>query len=54
MTQVLLARKLGVSQPLVSQWERGKLRPGMDDFIRLAQTLGVDDRLWPVWMRSEG
>ena len=40
-TQVELARKMGLTQGLVSDYELGKLRPHPDIIIRLAKALEV-------------
>ncbi|MFH1884013.1 MAG: helix-turn-helix transcriptional regulator [Planctomycetota bacterium] len=40
-TQVELAKAIGITQVLVSDYERGKLRPHYEMIISFAQTLGV-------------
>ena len=40
LSQVELAEKIGVSQPLVSTWERGKGTPTHDQFNKLFEVLG--------------
>lgn len=35
VSQIKLAELLGVSQPLVSSWECGKVTPGIDDIARI-------------------
>jgi transcriptional regulator with XRE-family HTH domain len=40
-TQVELAEKLGIAQPIVSDYERGRLRPHPDMLSRLAAALQV-------------
>lgn len=42
VSQVRMAELLGISQPLVSSWECGKVTPGLDDLARIEQVLGVD------------
>lgn len=42
VSQVRMADLLGISQPLVSSWECGKVTPGIDDLARIEQVLGVD------------
>jgi len=37
-----MADLLGISQPLVSSWECGKVTPGIDDLARIEQVLGVE------------
>ena len=41
LTQVEVARKAGLSQVLVSDYERGRLRPNPDTIVKLAQILLV-------------
>jgi transcriptional regulator with XRE-family HTH domain len=41
LSQAELADKVGVSQPLVSQWERGKIGPSPDQLKKLAEVLGA-------------
>ncbi len=41
LTQVEVAKKTGLSQVLVSDYERGRLRPNPDTIIKLAQILLV-------------
>src|SRR5687768_10513659 len=40
-TQVELAEKLGIAQPIISDYERGRLRPHPDMLTRLAAALQV-------------
>ncbi len=40
-TQVELAEKIGIIQALISDYERGKLRPYADVVVRFALVLGV-------------
>lgn len=42
LTQVELAEKLGVQQPLISDWERGDSIPTVASLVRLAPILNVD------------
>ena len=46
-TQVELAQKIGITQVLVSDYERGRLRPHYEMIIRFAMALGItsDDLL---------
>lgn len=39
VSQIKLAELLGVSQPLVSSWECGKVTPGIDDIARIESAL---------------
>lgn len=41
VSQVRLAQLLGISQPLVSSWERGRVTPGLDDVARIEDLLGM-------------
>lgn len=41
MTQVDLARQLGVSQPTLAQLENGRRKGGIEVYLRLARLLGV-------------
>ena len=47
MTQEDLAKKLGVIQSAVSQWETGKSKPRADMLLKLAEIFGctVDELL---------
>jgi transcriptional regulator with XRE-family HTH domain len=40
-TQVELAEKVGVIQPIISDYERGRLRPHPDMLVRLAGALNI-------------
>ena len=40
ITQDYIAKKMGVNQNTVSQWESGTRRPDIDTLIRLAKVLG--------------
>jgi transcriptional regulator with XRE-family HTH domain len=42
VSQMRLAQLLGISQPLVSSWECGKVTPGIDDVARIETVLGVN------------
>jgi len=39
--QVELGEKIGLSQVLVSDYERGRLQPNLDTIIKLSRTLSV-------------
>jgi transcriptional regulator with XRE-family HTH domain len=41
-SQQLLASKVGVSQPLISAWERGKVAPSVEDLVAIELALGLD------------
>lgn len=42
MSQMELARRMGVSGPSVIQWEQGKNMPTSDKLPKLAEILGVE------------
>jgi transcriptional regulator with XRE-family HTH domain len=42
LSQVELARRLGVSQPLVSSWECGRVTPSIIDIATLEKTLDTE------------
>lgn len=42
MSQMELARRLGISQPLVSAWECGRLTPSIWDISRLENVLSSE------------
>ena len=42
ISQVELARRLGMSQAAISQWETGSRSPTIEDLYRLANELGTD------------
>ena len=37
-----LAKRLGVSQPYISDVERGRVKPSLEWIIRVAEALGID------------
>jgi transcriptional regulator with XRE-family HTH domain len=41
ISQMQLASLVGVSQPLVSSWECGKVTPGIDDLVGVEQALEI-------------
>lgn len=41
LSQVCLARKLGVTKQSISNWENGNIMPSIDMLIRLAEIFGV-------------
>lgn len=41
LTQVDVAKKLGISQPAYASWERGAKRPTQDNLVKIAQVLNV-------------
>ena len=43
VSQTRLAKLLGVSQPLVSSWECGKVTAGLDDLCAIEKVLGIKD-----------
>jgi transcriptional regulator with XRE-family HTH domain len=50
MSQTELARRLGVSQPLVSSWESGRITLGVQDIVAIEEALEIDQGaiLYPV------
>lgn len=42
LTQAGLAEKLGVEQPTVQRWEKGKREPNIAQLVELARVLGVE------------
>lgn len=42
MSQLALAKMIGVSQPLISAWERGKVAPSVEDLVNIEQVLELD------------
>jgi transcriptional regulator with XRE-family HTH domain len=42
VSQQALASQIGVSQPLVSAWECGKIAPSVEDLINIEEALGID------------
>lgn len=45
MTQVKLAKILGVDQTAVSAWERGAKAPSIENQLAIARALGIDARI---------
>ena len=43
VSQSELARRLGVSQPLVSSWESGRITLGIKDIVAIEQVLELDE-----------
>lgn len=46
MKQTELAAAIGCNQPAVSNWEKGRQRPGMVSVMKLADVFGVDPRFF--------
>lgn len=46
LSQAELARRLGVSQPTVSDWENGKTEPSVDNL----RTLAIELDVWFEWL----
>lgn len=42
LTQAAAATAVGTSQPTLSDWERGRRSPSLDQLARLAHAYGVD------------
>ena len=55
-TQASLAERLGVEQPTVQRWEKGKREPNLTQLIDLANVLGVEPAMLidPTLMLSVG
>ena len=52
LTQVELARQLGIRAETISQWERGVTCPSAQQLLRLAKTLGtLAEALYPEYYR---
>lgn len=45
VSQIRLAQLLGISQPLVSAWECGKVTPGIDDVANIERILDTEQGL---------
>ena len=49
ISQAELGHRLGVNQSAVSQWERGKKKPTMRNFMRACKLLRIDPKeIWEV------
>ncbi len=48
LSQSELARRLGVSQPTVSDWENGKTEPSVDNL----RTLAIELDVWFEWIAT--
>ncbi len=44
LTQMEIAEKLGVAQPLISRWMSGRCMPRPSTITKLAEALGVDEK----------
>ncbi len=42
MTQLELAKKVGISREMISQIERGKKSPSLKTFVKIAKVLNVE------------
>ncbi len=42
VSQTELARRLGVSQPLVSSWESGRITLGIEDVVAIEEALQIE------------
>ena len=51
MTQVALAKELGVTKQCVSNWENGNIQPSVDMLVRLALRFGVSTDHLLGWRR---
>ena len=43
VSQSELARRLGVSQPLVSSWESGRITLGVEDIVAIENALEIEE-----------
>lgn len=41
LTQVELAKRLGIGQPSYADWERGKKKPTQENLVKISQVLNV-------------
>jgi transcriptional regulator with XRE-family HTH domain len=55
LSQIDLARLIGVSQQVISHYETGRARPSLDVIVKLAKVLGVSiEEIYEALPKKEG
>ena len=50
LTQLQLAKKIGVTRQIISHYECGRAKPSLDVAVRLAKALGVTvEEIYEAW-----
>jgi transcriptional regulator with XRE-family HTH domain len=52
MRQIDLARKIGKSPQQISDWIKGRKKPQVEDFIKLAQELDLISEIFPGYTKT--
>ena len=55
VTQVELAKHVGISQQTISHYETGRAKPSLDVAVKLAKALGVSvEEIYQAWVEGKG
>jgi transcriptional regulator with XRE-family HTH domain len=54
VSQVELARRIGVQQQQISQWENGEIAPGQDSLTKICNALGTPPKFFFVQSGNDG
>ena len=55
ITQVELAKHVGISQQTISHYETGRAKPSLDVAVKLAKALGVSvEEIYQAWVEGKG
>lgn len=54
LNQIALAAAAGVTQPSISEWERGEKTPSLQSLLKLRDALGIAPDEFSVWIDLAG
>ena len=55
ITQVELAKHVGISQQTISHYETGRAKPSLDVAVKLAKAFGVSvEEIYQAWVEGKG
>ena len=55
ITQVELAKHVGISPQTISHYETGRAKPSLDVAVKLAKALGVSvEEIYQAWVEGKG